>query len=107
MQGHPFMGEDCTAFIERAFGGQRMFADGPLLRWLGIGARIGDPALPLSRADAPLDVRARRLVQFDRIKSLPDPLADADSLYAQLWLHRLIPLAILGGLIGRGLATRR
>src|SRR5207244_11091236 len=39
LQGHPFMGEDCTAFIERAFGGQRVFADSPLLRWLGIGAR--------------------------------------------------------------------
>ncbi len=107
IHGHPFMGEDCTAFIERAFGGRRMFADSPLLRWLGIGARIGDPALPLFRTDASLDARARDLVQFERIKDLPDPLADADSLNARQWLHRLIPMAILGGLVGRGLATRR
>jgi hypothetical protein len=107
IQGHPFMGEDCTAFIERAFGGRRMFADSPLLRWLGIGARIGDPALPLLRTDATPDPRARQLLQFDRIKDLPDPLADADSLNAQLWLHRLIPIAILGGFVGRRLARRR
>jgi hypothetical protein len=44
IEGHPFMGEDCTAFIERAFGGRRLFADSPLLRTMGIGARIGDPA---------------------------------------------------------------
>jgi hypothetical protein len=103
IQGHPFLGEDCTAFIERAFGGRRMFADSPLLRSLGIGARIGDPALPLRRPDVPLDERARRLLQLEKIKNLPDPLADADSLNAQLWLHRLIPAAILGWLVGRRL----
>jgi hypothetical protein len=106
IQGHPFVGEDCTAFIERAFGRRRMFADSPLLRWLGIGARIGDPALPLRRPDAPVGERARRLLQFEKIKHLPDPLADADSLNAQLWLHRLIPVAILGWLVGRGLAGK-
>jgi hypothetical protein len=107
IHGHPFMGEDCTAFIERAFGGQRMFADSPLLRWLGIGARIGDPALPLFGADARVDMKARRALQFERIKDLPDPLANADSLNAQRWVHRLIPMAILGGVVGRRLARRR
>src|SRR5207249_311261 len=60
VQGHPFVGEDCTAFIERAFGGRRLFADSLLLRWLGIGARIGDPALPLFEPDASLEPDARQ-----------------------------------------------
>jgi hypothetical protein len=47
IQGHPFVGEDCTAFVERAFHGRRMFADSPLLSLFGVRARIGDPALPL------------------------------------------------------------
>jgi hypothetical protein len=104
IQGHPFFGEDCTAFIERAFGRRRLFADSPLLRSLGIGARIGDPALPLFTPHANLDQRARTLLQFERIKHLPDPLADADSLNAQLWVHRLVPVLVLGALVCRRLA---
>ncbi|HEY2594219.1 MAG TPA: hypothetical protein VGK33_10000 [Chloroflexota bacterium] len=93
IEGHPFVGEDCTAFIERATGGRRLFADSPLLRWLGIGVRIGDPALPLLKPDAPLAQSARERLQFEKIKSLPEALAAADSPNVRLWLHRLAPLA--------------
>jgi hypothetical protein len=104
IQGHPFVGEDCTAFIERAFGRCRMFADSPLLRSMGVGVRIGDPALPLFKPEANLGERARRLPQFDKIKTLPEPLADPESPNVQLWLHRLVPVVVVGALIGRGLA---
>ncbi len=94
IEGHPFIGEDCTAFAERAFGGRRLFADSPVLRTLGIGARIGDPALPLLRAEAHLDEPARSSLQFDKIKGLPDALADAGSPNTRLWAHRLLPIAL-------------
>jgi hypothetical protein len=97
IHGHPFIGEDCTAFIERAFGGRRLFADSPLLRALGLSARIGDPALPLLRPDAAIDAAARVKLQFDKIKDLPQALADPESPNLQLWAHRLIPLALLAG----------
>jgi hypothetical protein len=103
IEGRPFVGEDCTAFIERAFGGRRMFADSPLLRALGVGARIGDPALPLFRPDA----RAAHLLQFDKIKNLPDPLADAKSPNARVWAVRLVPLVVVGALVGSALGARR
>lgn len=76
IQGHPFLGEDCTAFIERAFGGRRMFADSPVLRLLGLSARVGDPALPLLKPDAQLDPRTQRLLRIDVIRGLPDALAN-------------------------------
>ena len=101
IEGHPFMGEDCTAFIERAFGGRRMFADSPLLGPFGIAVRIGDPALPLLRPDAPLDARARELLQFDEIKNLPDALADARSPNVRNWLlQRGLPAVVLGAGVG-------
>lgn len=101
IEGHPFMGEDCTTFIERAFGGRRMFADSPLLGPFGIAVRIGDPALPLLRPDAPLDARARELLQFDEIKNLPDALADARSPNARNWLlQRGLPAVVLGAGVG-------
>jgi hypothetical protein len=96
IDGHPFIGEDCTAFIERAFGERRLFADSPVLRTLGIGMRIGDPALPLLRRDAQLDTRARELLQFETIKDLPDALAEADAPNMRLWAHRLLPLVPIG-----------
>lgn len=95
IEGHPFSGEDCTAFIERAFGGRRLFADSPLLRSFGIGARVGDPALPLLRPDATLDDEARQRLQFDTIKNLPDALAGAESPNLRLWIRRLLPLALV------------
>jgi hypothetical protein len=95
VEGHPFIGEDCTAFIERAFGGMRLFADSPLLRWFGVGVRIGDPALPLLRPDAELAEPARSRVQFEKIKGLPDAAAAVESPNIRLWLHRLLPVALL------------
>ncbi len=101
IEGHPFLGEDCTAFIERAFGDRRMFADSPLLGPFGIAVRIGDPALPLLRPDAQLDARARELLQFDEIKNLPDALADARSPNARNWLvQRWLPAAAVGAAVG-------
>jgi hypothetical protein len=101
IEGHPFLGEDCTAFIERAFDGRRMFADSPLLRGFGIGVRIGDPALPLLRPDAQLEARASELLQFDEIKILPDALADADSPNARNWLlQRGLPGLALVAVVG-------
>ena len=97
IEGHPFIGEDCTAFIERAFGGRRLFADSPLLRWFGVGMRIGDPALPLLRHDAELDEDTRRLLQFDTIRGLPDALADVEAPNVRLWVHRILPLVMLAG----------
>ena len=41
--GDPFFGEDCTQFVERAFGGRRLFGDSPTARSLGFGLRVGDP----------------------------------------------------------------
>jgi hypothetical protein len=102
IEGQPFVGEDCTAFIERAFPGRRrLFADSPLLLTLGIGARIGDPALPLLKADAQLDPLARQRLQFDVIKNLPDALADAASPNARNWLlQRALPALALGATVG-------
>lgn len=100
IEGHPFVGEDCTAFIERAFGGRRLFADSPLLQSLGIGVRIGDPALPLLRPDAKLDDRARTLLQTDAILGLPDARADPGSLNARLWLRRVAVASAIGAGLG-------
>ncbi len=105
IEGHPFLGEDCTAFIERAFGGRRMFADSPLLRSFGIGARIGDPALPLLKPEAALEPEARQKLQFDKVKDLPDALADAESPNLRVWLVRLTPILFLSLLIGRAYSS--
>ena len=98
IEGHPFLGEDCIAFIERAFG-RRMFADSPLLRLLGIGARIGDPALPLLKPDAPLSPEARQRLQFEGVKELPDAVAGTESPNVRVWVMRVTPLALLGVLL--------
>jgi hypothetical protein len=95
IEGHPFIGEDCTAFVERALGDRRVFADSPLLRCFGVGVRIGDPALPLLRRDARLEPATRERLQFDRITALPDALADVGSPNARLLAHRLLPVALL------------
>jgi hypothetical protein len=92
IEGHPFVGEDCTAFVERAFGDRRLFADSPLLRSFGIGVRVGDPALPLLRPDRPPAQPARDLLQFDTIKDLPDALAGARSPNLRLLGQRLLLL---------------
>ena len=102
IQGHPFVGEDCTAFVERAFGGRRMFADSPLLQTLGFGARIGDPALPLLRPDARLDPRAERLLRGASLRRLPDALSSSEAPNARFQARRLAVAALVGG--GAGLA---
>jgi hypothetical protein len=100
IDGHPFIGEDCTAFVERAFGNRRLFADSPLLRSVGIGMRIGDPALPLLKRDAALDQRSKVNLQFDTIKDLPQAIADVGSLNVQLLAHRGLLAATLGAVAG-------
>lgn len=106
IHGHPFLGEDCTAFIERAFDGKRLFADSPLLRAFGIGARIGDPALPLLRTDARLDERTATLLHADAVQRLPDALAGPQSPNARVWGVRLGAAAVVGGITGLLLAAR-
>ena len=90
VRGHAFLGEDCTMFIERVFGGRRLFGDSPTGQALGVGLRVGDPALPLLRADAALDDRARRLLRVGVVRRQPDPLAEHDAPNAHLWLGRLL-----------------
>jgi hypothetical protein len=89
------VGEDCTQFVERAFGGRRLFADSPVLQVLGIGARVGDPALPLLRPEATLEPRVARLLRADAIRALPDPLAGADAPNVRSWLGRLLGVTLL------------
>jgi hypothetical protein len=100
IQGRPFVGEDCTAFVERAFEGKRLFADSPLLQSLGVPARVGDPALPLLRADVRFDDRTRRLLRTDAVQRLPDPRRSARSPNAWLWARRLGPAIAVGALLG-------
>jgi hypothetical protein len=100
IDGHAFLGEDCTAFVERAFGGRRLFADSPLLRMFGIGVRVGDPALPLLRPDARLDERAERLLHADALRMQQDALAGADALNGRLWAARGVTAAIVGVALG-------
>jgi hypothetical protein len=95
IEGHPFIGEDCTAFVERAFGCRRFFADSPLMRRLGLHVRVGDPALPLLRRDALLPEDARGYLQFDKIKNLPDAEAAVESPNLRLRAHRVWPVALL------------
>ncbi len=108
--GRPFVSEDCTELIERAFGGRRLFGDSPTARSLGFGLRVGDPALPLLRPDARLNSRDHRLLRVETVRTLPDPLAAHDAPNAHRWLGRFIVwgmLASVVGLIVRRLTSRR
>jgi hypothetical protein len=107
IEGHPFVGEDCTAFVERAFGGRRLFADSPLLQLAGVPARVGDPALPLLKPDARLDEHAERLLHADALRRLPEAGAEPMAPNVRLWAGRLLTGAIVGTLVGRTLARRR
>ena len=98
--GKPFVDEDCTEFIERAFGGRRLFGDSPTARDLGFGLRVGDPALPLLRQDARLDVRATRLLEAEIVKTQRDPLAASDAPNARIWLGRIIVWSVLALTLG-------
>lgn len=100
VSGRPFFGEDCTEFIERAFGGRRLFGDSPTARSLGFGLRVGDPALPLLRPDVRLDARATRLLRVETVSAQPDPTAVHGSLNAHRWLGRIIVWSMLALLLG-------
>jgi hypothetical protein len=71
LNGHPFLREDCTAFIEHMFSHQ-MFAHLPILGLLGIEVRIGDPSIPLLDPGADLDGEQTRLVRCDELCDLAD-----------------------------------
>ena len=90
LRGHAFAGEDCTMFVERIFGKRRLFGDSPTGRALGLGLRIGDPALPLLRRDVELDPRTEQLLRVKTVRAQPDPLAAHDAPNAHLWLGRAL-----------------
>jgi hypothetical protein len=90
IEGRPFWQEDCTAFIERAFGERQLFADSPTLRMFGFRGRLGDPAMPLLRPAAPLDERTRRLLRADVLYALPGPGEGAETHAARMWGGRVL-----------------
>ena len=95
IQGRPFFGEDCVAFIERAFGGRRLFGDSPTGLALGVGLRVGDPALPLLSPEARLDARASNLLRVSTVRAQPDPLAESGSRNFRVWLGRIVVWTVL------------
>ncbi|MBV9875944.1 MAG: hypothetical protein JO025_14535 [Verrucomicrobia bacterium] len=92
----PFLDEDCTTMVERAFGKRRMFADSPTARAIGLGLRVGDPALALLRPDVRLDDRSEFLLRADTLRALPDPVTD----WAAPNAHRIAKRALFLGIIG-------
>ena len=90
IEGHPFLDEDCTKFIERAFHKRRLFGDSPTGLALGVGLRVGDPALPLLRPDAELDARSSKLLRVSVVQAQADPTSEYDAPNAHLWLGRVI-----------------
>lgn len=95
IEGKPFFDEDCVAFIERAFGGRRLFGDSPTGMALGLGLRVGDPALPLLRSDAVLSPEAARLLRVSKVKTQPDPVANHDAPNARVWLGRVLTWIVM------------
>ena len=96
IEGRPFIGEDCTGLVERAFGKRRLFADSPTAAFLGTGMRVGDPALMLLRSDAQFDPETERLIRANVLRALPDPTTDWDAPNGRLWIKRgLLVLAII------------
>jgi len=99
LEGHPFVREDCTAFMEHMFSHQ-MFAHLPILGLLGVEVRIGDPALPLLRRDADLDPEAARLLRFDEIKDLADTPWGFQPSAASMLVPRYLAAGIVGAMVG-------
>jgi hypothetical protein len=95
IHGHPFVGEDCTMLIERAFGKRRLFADSPTARALGFGMRVGDPALALLRPQVRLDQEGERLLRADLLRALPDPTTQWDYPNGHLWIRRALGLMLI------------
>lgn len=109
IQGRPFFGEDCTTFIERAFGKRRMFGDSPTAQALGLGMRVGDPALALLKPTAHLDRQAERFLRADFLRALPDPTTRWDSPNGYLWIRRVVLTLMLvwAAVIGVGSYLKR
>jgi len=101
--GHPFLREDCTAFMEHMFSNQ-MFAHVPALGLFGIEALIGDPALPFLRPDATLDPEAARLLRFNELRQLADTPWGFHPPAATRLIPRYLAAGIIGGTIGYLLA---
>jgi hypothetical protein len=70
--GRAFYREICTSFIERIFGGRKLFDDVEVLDWLvpGPGPRIPEPAAPRFKSNARLSRRARYLLRVDELPSI-------------------------------------
>jgi hypothetical protein len=108
IHGRPFFGEDCTTLIERAFGKRRLFADSPTAGALGLGMRVGDPALPLLKPEARLAPDAERLLRADILRGLQDPTAQWDAPNGHLWIRRGLGwLLFLGGVVGLVCYTKK
>jgi len=93
IESRPYVSEDCPTLVERAFGRRRLFADSPTARWLGLGVRMGDPALPLLRPEVRLDRRTERLLRASLLRGLPDPTTSWNSPNARFLFHRMLFLA--------------
>ena len=100
IEGRPFIGEDCTEFVERAFGGRRLFGDSPTGQALGFGLRVGDPALPLLRPDVQLDALITQLLRVETVRAQPDPSAAHDAPNAHRWLGRIVVWSVLALVLG-------
>ena len=103
--GHPFLREDCTAFIEHMFSHQ-LFAHVPMLGLLGINVPIGDPAMPLLRPDARLDPEAARLLRLNELRQLKDTPWGFQPSPISRAAPRYLAAAIVAGTIGYLLARR-
>jgi hypothetical protein len=95
IEGRPFFGEDCTMFVERAFGKRRVFADSPTARAIGFGMRVGDPALGLLKPEVRLDPDAERLLRADILRALPDPTTAWNAPNGHLWIRRILGWLII------------
>ena len=96
IEGRPFFGEDCTMFVERAFGKRRLFADSPTARSIGFGMRVGDPALTLLNPEARLGPEAEHLVRADILRTLPNPTTRWDAPNGHLWIRRILGWLLIG-----------
>lgn len=109
IHGRPFIAEDCVMLVERIFNGRRLFGDSPTAEHFGLGWRVGDPALPLLRRDAPLAERTRRLLRVRTVAELPDPTASATAPNARLWAGRIVVwgvMALAASALWRSAATQ-
>ncbi|HEY2342216.1 MAG TPA: hypothetical protein VGH90_04255 [Chthoniobacteraceae bacterium] len=108
IRGRPFLKEDCTGFISRAFGEEkRLFADSALARSLGFDLRSGEPAMPLIRRDYRFDPKTETRLRAEALRRLPDPVASSGTLSIRQLHHRLGITAICLAGMALGLFLRR